>query len=59
MAINNKINRGAEQISALLSGKIDKCEYPTGKKILPFGLGHIIQQVKCTYSPLENAFEKN
>ena len=29
-----KINREAAKISALLSGKSDKCEYLTGKEIL-------------------------
>ena len=28
-------NREAEKISALSSGKIDKCEYLTGKETLP------------------------
>ena len=52
------INRKAAEISALSSGKIDKYEYLTGKKILPSNQQHIIEQTKFTYSPLGNAFEK-
>ena len=48
----------ATEISALSSGKIDKYEYLTGKKILPSNQQHIIEQTKFTYSPLGNAFEK-
>ena len=49
------MNREAAKISALLSGKIDKCEYPTGEVILPSGQNRIIEQVKFIYSPLGKA----
>ena len=52
------INRLAVKISALSSGKIDKCEYLTGEEILPFNHSQIIEQTKFTYSPLEKAFER-
>ena len=52
------INREAAKISALSSGKIHKCEYLTGKDILPSDQQQIIEQVKFTYSPLEKTFEK-
>ena len=40
------INREAAQISALLSGKIDKYEYLTAEEILPSNQKQIIQQAK-------------
>ena len=52
------VNRKTTKISALPSGKIDKYEYLTGEEILPSNQQQIIQQAKCTYSPLGNAFEK-
>ena len=52
------INREAAKISALSSGKIDKCEYLTGEEILPAGKQQMIEQAKFTYSPLGKAFEK-
>ena len=52
------INREAAKISALSSGKIDKCEYLTGEEILPSNQQQIIEQAKFTYSPLGKAFEK-
>ena len=52
------INREAAKISALSSGKIDKCEYLTGEEILPYNQQRIIEQAKFTYSPLRKAFEK-
>ena len=52
------INREAAKISALLSDKIDKYEYLTGKEILPSNQRQIIEQAKFTYSPLGKAFEK-
>ena len=67
MAINDQIrdeklqydiNREAAKISALSSGKIDKCEYLTGEEILPYNQQRIIEQAKFTYSPLRKAFEK-
>ena len=51
MAINDKIrdeklqydiNREAAEISALLSGKVDKHEYFTGGEVLPFDQSRII-----------------
>ena len=52
------INREAEKISALSSGKIDKYEYLTGEEILPSNQQQITEQAKVTYSPLGEAFEK-
>ena len=52
------INREAAKISALLSGKIDKYEFFTGKEILPPNQRKLIEQVKFTYSPLGEIFEK-
>ena len=52
------INRKTAEISAFSSGKIDKYEYLTGKKILPSNQQQIIEQSKFTYSPLGKAFEK-
>ena len=52
------INREAAKISALSSVKIDKYEYLTGEKILPSNQQQIIEQAKCTCSPLGKAFEK-
>ena len=52
------INREAEKISTLSSGKIDKYEYLTGEEILPSNQQQIIEQPKFTYSPLGKAFEK-
>ena len=52
------INIEAAKISALSSGKIDRCEYLTGEEILPSNQQQIIEQAKFTYSPLGKAFEK-
>ena len=52
------INREAEKISALSSGKIDKYEYFTIEKILPSNQRRVIEQAKFTYSPLQKALEK-
>ena len=52
------INREAAKISALSSGKIDKCEYLTGEEILPSNQQQIIEQVNFTYSHSGKAFEK-
>ena len=52
------INREAAKISTLSSGKICKCEYLTGKDILPSNQQQIIEQAEFTYSPLGKAFEK-
>ena len=51
------INREAEKISPLPSGKIDKYEYLTGEEILPSNEQQIIEQAKFPYSPLGRAFE--
>ena len=51
-------NREAEKISVLLSGKINKYEYLTGKEILPSDQSRIIEQAKFMHSPLGKAFEK-
>ena len=45
------INREAAKISALLSGKLHKYEYLTGKDTLPSTQQQIIEQTKFTYSP--------
>ena len=52
------INREAAKISALSSGKIEKCEYLTGEEILPSNEKQITEQAKFTYFPLGKAFEK-
>ena len=52
------INKEAAKISVLSSSNIDKYEYLTGKEILPSNQQQIIEQAKCTYSPLGKAFEK-
>ena len=52
------INREVAKISALSSGKIDKCGYLTGEEILPSDQCRIIEQAKFIYSPLGKAFEK-
>ena len=51
------INREDAKISALSSGKIDKNKYHTGEEILSSNQQQIIEQAKCTYSPLGKAFE--
>ena len=52
------INRKADKISALSSGKIHKYKYLTGEDILPSNQQQIISQAKFTYSPLGKALEK-
>ena len=52
------INREAENISALSSGKIGKCDYLKGKEILPPDQRRVIKQAKFTYSPLGKPYEK-
>ena len=56
--LQHYINRKAEKISVLLSGKINKYEYLTGKEILPSDQSRIIEQAKFIHSPLGKAFEK-
>ena len=67
MAINDQIkdeklqydiNREVAKISALLSGKLHKYEYLSDEDILPSNQQQIIEQTKCTYSPLGKAFDK-
>ena len=48
----------AAKISALLSGKIIKCEYLTCKETLPQYQSRMIGQAKFTYSFLEKTFKK-
>ena len=52
------ISREAAKISALSSGKIDKCKYLTREEILPPDQRRVIAEAKPTYSPLEKDFEK-
>ena len=52
------INNEAAEISALLSGKINKYEYHTGEEILPANQKQIIEKAKFTYSSLGKPFEK-
>ena len=56
--LQHYINREAEKMSVLLSGKINKYEYLTGKEILPSDQSRIIEQAKFMHSPLGKAFEK-
>ena len=49
------INREVAKIPALLSGKTDKYEYPTGEEVLPSNQKQIIEQATFTYSPLGKA----
>ena len=44
-------------ISALSSGKNDKFEYLTSEEILLSNQKQIIEQAKCTYSPLGKALK--
>ena len=52
--LQHDINRKAAKISALSSGKIDKCKYLTGEEILPPDQRRVIEQAKFAYS-----FRKN
>ena len=52
------IYRETAKIAALLSGKFDKQEYLTDEEMLPSDHGRIIEQAKCTYSPLVKTFQK-
>ena len=52
------INREPANISALLSGKIDKYEYLRGEEILPPDQRRVTEQAKFPYSPLGKAFKK-
>ena len=46
------------RVSALSSNNFNKYEYLTGKELLRSNQKQMIQQAKCTYSPLGKAFEK-
>ena len=50
--LQNNINR-----EALLSRRIDKYEYLTGEKILPYDQSRITEQAKFTYSSLKNLWK--
>ena len=50
MRIDDKIQD--EKLLALLSGKIDKYECPTGEEYCPSDQSRIIEQAKFTDSPL-------
>ena len=52
------IDREITKITALSTGKINKYEYITNEEILPSDQSRIIEEVKSTYSPLGNAFDK-
>ena len=52
------INREAANVTALLSGKIDKYEHLTDEEILSSNQKQIIEQAKFTCSSLGTAFEK-
>ena len=56
--LQNDLNREAAKISALLSGKIDKYEYLTGKEVLLSYQIRIIELAKFTYSSLGRVFKK-
>ena len=43
------INKEAEKLSALSSGKIDNYEYLSGEEILPSNQKQITEQAKFTY----------
>ena len=45
-----------QKILTLSSPKIDQYEYLTGEEILPSNQSRIIEQAKCTCSPLGKAF---
>ena len=52
------INREAEKISALWSGKVDIYDYLTGKEMLPSNQSQMKEQTMFVYFPLEKGFEK-
>ena len=52
------IEREVTQISALLSGKIDKYEYLTGEETIPCHQRRVIEQAELTYSPLGKALKR-
>ena len=52
------IKREAAKLFTLSPGKIDRFEYSTGEKILPFNQSQTIERAKFTYSLHGKAFEK-
>ena len=56
MTINDQIRD--EKLKYVNYSKFHKYEYLTGEDILPSNQQQIKEQAKCTYSPLEKAFEK-
>ena len=52
------LTKKGAKLSALLSGKIHKYEYLTGKEILPSNKSRITKQAQFTYSLFSKAFEK-
>ena len=67
MAVNDQIrdeklqydiNREADKISVVSSGKIHKYEYLTDEDIWPSNQQQIIEQARFTYFPLGKVFEK-
>ena len=52
------INREAAKLSALLSGKIDKCEYLIGEEILPSDQIQMTKQAEFIYSTIGKASKK-
>ena len=58
LEIKNDINTEVANISALLSGKIDKYEFLTVEEILFPDQRKVTEQVKFTYSHLAKALEK-
>ena len=66
MTINDKIryedlqynaNREAAKLAAYWSNKIGKYQYLTSEQLLPSNQSIIIDQAKCTCTPLGEAFE--
>ena len=49
--LQNDINREAAKISVLSSGKIDKCEYLTGKERLLSNQKRVTEPAKFAYPP--------
>ena len=56
--LQHDIDREAAKMSALSSGKNDKCEYLTGKEILLLDQRRVIEPAKITYSPLGKDLKK-
>ena len=52
------INREEAKKSDLISGKIDKYEYLTGKETLPLDHSSVLKQAKLTCSPKGKTLEK-